>query len=194
LKRKPAEGTSDDKGRAVKFRVWFVQRGKDLLGRGGAEILENIARTRSISKAALRLKRSYRQVWGQVNEMERSYGEPLITRFKGGVKGGGGAQLTEAGATLLREYRRVSEYIESLIEDRYFWEAIGLKLSARNKMRGRIVSIERDTLIAKIKIEITAPVTITSVITREAADDLQLKEGDEVEGIVKSTEVLISKE
>jgi molybdate transport system regulatory protein len=69
-----------------------------------------------------------------------------------------------------------------------------LKLSARNKLKGKIVSIEKDTVVAKIKIEVRTPVTITSVITREAADDLELKEGDEVEGVVKSTEVLISKE
>jgi molybdate transport system regulatory protein len=126
--------------------------------------------------------------------MERSYGEPLIKRFKGGAKGGGGAQLTEAGFGLLREYQRVSEYVETLLEDKLFWEAIGLKLSARNKLKGKIVSIEKDTVVAKIKIEVRTPVTITSVITREAADDLELKEGDEVEGVVKSTEVLISKE
>lgn len=194
MKRTPAENPSGDKGRGVKFRVWFVERGKDLLGKGGAEILESIAATRSISKTAKRLKRSYRQVWGQINEMEVSYGEPLIRRFKGGVKGGGGAQLTEAGHGLLREYQRISEYVESLLEDKYFWEAIGLKLSARNKLKGKIISIERDAVVAKIKIEIATPVTITSVITREAADDLELKEGDEVEGVVKSTEVLISKE
>jgi molybdate transport system regulatory protein len=194
MKRTPAESPSGEKGRGVKFRVWFVARGKDLLGKGGAEILESIAATRSISKTAKRLRRSYRQVWGQINEMEVSYGEPLIRRFKGGVKGGGGAQLTEAGHGLLREYQRTSEYVESLLEDKYFWEAIGLKLSARNKLKGKIISIERDAVVAKIKIEIATPVTITSVITREAADDLELKEGDEVEGVVKSTEVLISKE
>jgi molybdate transport system regulatory protein len=193
MKRTTVESPSGGKGRGVKFRVWFVERGKDLLGKGGAEILETIAATRSISKTAKRLKRSYRQVWGQINEMEVSYGEPLIRRFKGGVKGGGGAQLTEAGLCLQREYQRISDYVESLLEDKYFWEAIGLKLSARNKLKGKITSIERDAIVAKIKIEIATPVTITSVITREAADDLELKEGDEVEGVVKSTEVLISK-
>jgi molybdopterin-binding protein len=69
-----------------------------------------------------------------------------------------------------------------------------LKLSARNKLKGQITSIEKDGVVASIKIRVTAPATITSVITSEAAKDLDLKEGDEVEAIIKATEVLISKE
>lgn len=185
---------TDGKGRAIRFRVWFTESGRDLLGKGGAEILESIAEVRSISKAAERLGRSYRQVWGQVNEMEKSFGEPLIRRFKGGVKGGGGAELTDAGLALLKEYRRVSEYVKELLEDKYFWEACGLKLSARNKLRGEITSVEKDGVVAKIRMKITTPATITAVITREAAEDLDLKEGDKVGAIIKATEVLVSKE
>ncbi|WXG47124.1 MAG: TOBE domain-containing protein [Candidatus Atabeyarchaeum deiterrae] len=194
MPNKPDGAETDSRGRAVKFRIWFSESGRDLLGKGGAEILERIAETCSILKTAKSLRRSYRQVWGQINEMEESYGRPLINRFKGGAKGGGGAELTEAGLVLLREYRRITEYTKSLLEDKYFWEAIGLKLSARNRLKGEIVSIEKDAVVAKIKVKITTPVTITSVITSEAADDLNLHEGDEVEAIVKSTEVLIAKE
>nr|MDO8098736.1 TOBE domain-containing protein [Candidatus Njordarchaeota archaeon] len=185
---------TDEKGRSIKFRVWFTEGGRDLLGKGGAEILESIAETHSISKAADQLKRSYRQVWGHLNEMEKSFGEPIITRFRGGVKGGGGADLTDAGWALLKEYHRISEYVKELLEDKYFWEACGLKLSARNKLMGEVTSVERDGVVAKIKMRITTPATITAVITREAADDLGLKEGDKVGAIIKATEVLVSKE
>jgi molybdopterin-binding protein len=34
---------------------------------------------------------------------------------------------------------------------------------------------------------------MTSVITNDAVEDLALKEGDEVEAIVKSTDVLVAK-
>jgi molybdate transport system regulatory protein len=37
------------------------------------------------------------------------------------------------------------------------------------------------------------PAVITSVITKEAVEDLDVKVGDEVEAIVKSTEVMIVK-
>jgi molybdate transport system regulatory protein len=194
MTRRSKATSTEETGRSVKFRVWFVEKGRNLLGQGGSQVLESIAETRSISKTAKQLERSYRQVWGQINEIERSFGEPIITRFKGGVKGGGGAELTEAGLSLLKEYQRVNEYVKVLLEDRYFWEAIGLKLSARNKLRGKITSVKKDGVVASIKIKVTEPATITSVITREAAEDLDLKEGDEVDAIIKATEVLISKE
>ena len=43
------------------------------------------------------------------------------------------------------------------------------------------------------KIEITEPGVITAVITRESAEELDLKEGDEVKAIIKSTEVMVAK-
>jgi molybdopterin-binding protein len=68
-----------------------------------------------------------------------------------------------------------------------------MKLSARNQFRGRIVEVKKGVITAEVKVEITMPVTITSVITKDSADDLDLKVGDEVVAIVKSTEVIISK-
>ncbi|MHC1611138.1 MAG: TOBE domain-containing protein [Candidatus Methanospirareceae archaeon] len=35
---------------------------------------------------------------------------------------------------------------------------------------------------------------VNTTITREAAEELELKEGDEVEAVIKATEVLVSKE
>lgn len=68
-----------------------------------------------------------------------------------------------------------------------------MKISARNQFRGKIVEVKKGVITAEIKVEITMPVTITSVITKESADELDLKVGDEVAAIVKSTEVMISK-
>ncbi|MCW4029528.1 MAG: TOBE domain-containing protein [Candidatus Bathyarchaeota archaeon] len=68
-----------------------------------------------------------------------------------------------------------------------------MKLSARNQFRGKVVEVKKGVITAEIKVEITMPVTITSVITKESADELDLKVGDEVAAIVKSTEVMISK-
>jgi molybdopterin-binding protein len=44
-----------------------------------------------------------------------------------------------------------------------------------------------------VKVEIKMPVTVTAVITKEAVEDLDIKVGDEVEAIVKSTEIMIAK-
>ena len=68
-----------------------------------------------------------------------------------------------------------------------------MKISARNQLKGRITHVEKDGLMAKVKVEIAAPATITALISKEAAEDLGLKIGDQVETIIKATEVMIAK-
>ncbi len=68
-----------------------------------------------------------------------------------------------------------------------------MKTSARNMIEGRIVEVETDKIMAMVKVEIK-PAVVTSVITRESADDLQLKVGDNVQVMVKSTSVMLVKE
>lgn len=68
-----------------------------------------------------------------------------------------------------------------------------MKLSARNQFRGKIVSVEKGVITAKVKVEVKVPITVTAVITKDSVDDLNLKIGDEVTTIVKSTEVMIGK-
>ncbi len=66
-------------------------------------------------------------------------------------------------------------------------------ISARNKFIGKVKSVELQDLIGKIKINVTAPIKITCVITREAVEELKIKKGDEVKVFVKATEVIILK-
>jgi molybdate transport system regulatory protein len=68
------------------------------------------------------------------------------------------------------------------------------KLSARNRIKAKITKVEKGPITASVKMTIMLPATLTSIISKEAVEDLGLKEGDEVEAIVKSTEVIIGKE
>ncbi len=68
-----------------------------------------------------------------------------------------------------------------------------MKISARNQLKGKLLEVEKEGLIAKVKIAIE-PTTITAVITKEAAESLGLKKDDMVLAIVKATEVMIGKE
>jgi molybdate transport system regulatory protein len=67
-------------------------------------------------------------------------------------------------------------------------------LSARNKIEGVIKEIEKGEVASTVKIEIAQPAIITSMITKEAAEDLDLKEGDKVEAVIKASEVMVSKD
>ena len=69
-----------------------------------------------------------------------------------------------------------------------------MEISARNLLQGKITNVELGAVMANIKIDVTEPNTITAVITKESAERLGLKEGDDVAAIIKSTEVIIGKQ
>jgi molybdate transport system regulatory protein len=174
-------------------KVWIEYKGTPVLGKGGAEILAAIAKEQSISKAAETLNMSYRYVWNYLLKIQKTVEAPIVETFKGGKAGGGGAKLTPLGQILIKEYRRVANYMGEVLADQEYWEVLGLKISARNQLKGRVVSIEKDGVTAKVKVEITAPTVVTAVITKEAVDELGVNVGDEVNAVIKSTEVMIAK-
>ncbi|HSY72981.1 MAG TPA: helix-turn-helix transcriptional regulator [Alloacidobacterium sp.] len=63
-------------------------------------------------------------------------------------------------------------------------------LSARNQLVGRIVEIKIDGLLAQIKLSIGGQI-INSIITAEAAREMQLEVGETVAALIKSTEVMV---
>ena len=68
-----------------------------------------------------------------------------------------------------------------------------MNLSARNQLNGKINNVDIGAVMASIKIEVSEPGVITALITKESAEKLGLKEGDDVTAIIKSTEVIIGK-
>jgi molybdate transport system regulatory protein len=174
-------------------KIWIEHDGKPLIGRGGAQILEQIESEKSLSKAAKKLGMSYRYVWNYVQKIENALGESVVETYKGGKAGGGGAKLTALGVGLLEEYRRLEEYLDKVLSDEKYWEVIGLKISARNRWKGKVLSVEKGQITAKVKIQMAVPGVVTAVISREAVEDLDIKVGDEVEAVVKATEVMVAK-
>ena len=174
-------------------KVWLEFKGEPLLGKGGADILEAVETEKSISKGAKKIGMSYRYVWDYLAKLERALLEPVVETFKGGKKGGG-AKLTLLGENLLKEYRRVEGYVGEVLGDEEYWVAAGLKISARNRLKGVVKGVEKGDVIAKVKLEVKAPAVITALISREAVEDLNIRVGDSVEAVVKATEVMIAKE
>jgi molybdate transport system regulatory protein len=82
------------------------------IGPGKVALLEQIARTGSISAAGRALRMSYRRAWDLVEELNRSFGRPVVTTAAGGP-GGGGASLTEAGEAVIGEYRAIEAAAEA---------------------------------------------------------------------------------
>ena len=68
-----------------------------------------------------------------------------------------------------------------------------MELSARNKISGVITEIKKGAVMAKVAVKIAGDAIINSVITIDSVESLDLKVGDQVNVIIKSTEVMIGK-
>jgi len=66
-------------------------------------------------------------------------------------------------------------------------------LSARNRFRGIVRSVEVDGLLARVEIDVTEPARVVAIVTRESAEELGLKPGMSAAGIVKSTSVMVER-
>ena len=66
-------------------------------------------------------------------------------------------------------------------------------LSARNRFRGVVRSVELDGLLARIEIDVTEPARVVAIVTRESVEELGLKAGMSAAGVVKSTSVMVER-
>ena len=68
------------------------------------------------------------------------------------------------------------------------------KLSARNQLKGTVVSIKEGAVNAIVTLEIGNDVVITSTISLTAVKELELTVGSKATAIIKATSVLIATE
>lgn len=68
-----------------------------------------------------------------------------------------------------------------------------MQLSARNQLEGNVTGVEVGQVTAKVVIEIDAGTQISAIISKEAAEELQLREGDTATAVIKATEVMVMK-
>jgi molybdopterin-binding protein len=66
-------------------------------------------------------------------------------------------------------------------------------LSARNQFKGTIRSIKLGNVMAEVVVAVGG-LELVSAITRGSAEQLNLKVGDEVTAVIKSTEVMVAKD
>jgi molybdopterin-binding protein len=79
-----------------------------------------------------------------------------------------------------------SQDLANLLKER---GATGLT-SARNRLQGIVLSVKKDGVMAQIDMA-CGPYRIVSLMSREAAEELELKPGDQATAVVKSTTVII---
>jgi molybdate transport system regulatory protein len=187
------EAGNPRRGLRPAFRLWLEDSKKGiLLDQTDAALLRRISETGSLAQAAKIVGMSYRSAWDRVEKMEAKFGRRLVKRKAGG-KAGGGAAITEESRMLLKEFRKTRKLLFNVLDDKEAWEDVGYKLSARNRLRARVLEVKQGAVTSQVKMRLVSTNTLTSIITNEAVEDLSLKAGDEVEGIVKSTDILVAK-
>jgi molybdopterin-binding protein len=68
-----------------------------------------------------------------------------------------------------------------------------MRISARNRLKGKVIEVTKGTTTAHVKIDVAGTV-VTASITNQAVDELGLKAGDEAYAIVKASDVMVGKD
>ena len=75
--------------------------------------------------------------------------------------------------------------------DRLRGDGEGAHISARNRFHAIVTDVKTDGLMAQVEMVVSDPVRLVAIVTRDAVDELGLKEGMTATAIVKSTNVII---
>ena len=67
-----------------------------------------------------------------------------------------------------------------------------MKISARNVLKGKVKSIVSGAVNAEVTIQLAGGEEITSIISMTSVKGLELKEGKEVYGIIKASNVMVA--
>ncbi|PQV50394.1 molybdate transport system regulatory protein [Jejuia pallidilutea] len=92
----------------IKSRIWIESNGNVLLGEGRVHLLKAIQETGSLSKAAKSLNLSYKKAWHLLDSVNKSAKKPVTINSIGG-KGGGGAELTDYGKSLIIAFDEINK-------------------------------------------------------------------------------------
>lgn len=188
----------------VQGRIWIKENNKNFLGHGKVELLERIAESGSIAKAAREMKMSYKAAWDSIDMMNKISQQPLVLRATGG-KGGGGTQITEKGREAIKIFREMEEIQERLLKlfevDLKEWDNVTkntifgrqfmLKTSARNQLLGKIVAIKEGKVNAEVILQISQDLQIVSIITLQSLKEMGLALGMQVYALVKASWIVI---
>ena len=187
-------------------------------GPGKGELLQAIADSGSLTKAAKVLGISYMHAWTLVQTMNACFQTPLVLAVRGGQKGGG-TELSEEGRAVLAIYRETAA--AALQASVVGWDKLRARLknpgpeeaspqlsvalstakddddlmeqSIRNELPGTVKSIVSDKVLSEVIIE-TAIGEVASIITTRSLEEMGLKIGDQVAALIKATNVSLRRQ
>ena len=103
----------------LKAKLYLVSDNDEkFMGIGVLWLLEEIAKENSLRKAAANLNISYTKAYHMVSCLEKSLGQPVLERRKGG-QNREGAVLTPFGEQFIALYARFQKEAKARLEDPY---------------------------------------------------------------------------
>src|SRR4029079_7858452 len=110
-------------------KLWLERDGRVVMSDYRVRLLELVAETGSLSRAATEMGLSYRRAWGKVKELETNLGMPLVNSEVGG-SGGGHSALTPEGLALVAAYRRFQARLADELTTAFESELAALRAGA----------------------------------------------------------------
>ena len=186
---------------ALDGAVWMTVGGENFGGAGRITLLAAIAHCGSITQAAKSIKMSYKAAWDAVDAMNNLAGEALVERVSGG-KGGGGTRLTQRGAQLVENFKRIehahrdfilqlSRQAEGIADDVELLRRISMKTSARNQFAGTVAQLTCGAVNDEIVLDLASGQRIVATITHDSTVDLGLQPGMQASAMIKASSIML---
>lgn len=176
------------------------------LGDKRIRLLEAIDKSGSISQAAKAVPLSYKAAWDAVDDMNNVAPEPLVVRTTGG-KHGGGTELTAFARRLIAFYRALEKESQRALEKltsnlqqsgvcdvddfRQILRRMSMKTSARNQFAGPVVAVKEGVVDTEVTLELSPTLQLTAIVTRESAEEMDLRPGRDMLAFVKASSILL---
>ncbi len=164
------------------------------------QLLAAVHDTGSISAAAKAIGMTYKAAWDAVDAVNNLAKEPLVTTQHGGA-GGGGAQLTRYGVSLVQAFSKLSglqnqltawfveQDIDHLTQD---LRSLFMKTSARNTFAGTITEITKGAVNSEVVLKIQGNDTLTAIITNASVENMGLAVGKAAYALIKASFVIVT--
>lgn len=69
-----------------------------------------------------------------------------------------------------------------------------MKISGRNKIRGKVSKVTPGVVSAQVEIDAGSGIKIVGLISKDSMDEMDIKQGDELIALIKATSVMFIKE
>ena len=192
------------KASKLKASLFLLDADQQSFSNSQFELLAAIEECGSITASAKRVGISYKTAWDRIDAMNNLSDKPLVSRSKGGAKGGG-SKLTDFGRDILLGFMKLENehaaYVDRLGTSLHsmgdlakFLRSNTLRTSARNQFRGLIEELVRGAVNTEVVLKISGSALIVAHITNESSQKMKFKKGNYVIALIKSSWIILSKD